>query len=172
MDEALIHNWNEKVPKDGLVFHLGDFAWGGFQQWKKVRERLNGEIILIKGNHDRKCGPQNDIDAAKLFAFVTPQMYVEIEGRRMYLNHFPFLTYSGVWRRPEDQVWALFGHVHSGPLSSDGKDMSRLSVLFPTQYDVGVDNNNFTPISWNEVNEIISHKCLTFAEKNKEDGKD
>lgn len=51
MNQILIENWNKKVPKDGLVFHLGDFAWGGYEAWKNVREQLNGEIILIKGNH-------------------------------------------------------------------------------------------------------------------------
>lgn len=50
--------------------------------------------------------------------------------------------------------WQLFGHVHSGPLSS-GADDARLPYLFKSQYDVGVDNNNFTPISFNEVREII-----------------
>jgi len=161
MDEVLINNWNETVPNDGLVFHLGDFAWGGFQQWKKIRERLNGEIILIKGNHDRKNGPQNDIDAYKLFKFVTSQMFIEIEGRKTYLNHFPFLAYNGVYRSPDDMVWQLFGHVHSGPFSNEGKDMARLSMLFPTQYDVGVDNNNFRPISWNEVNDIITKQVVS-----------
>lgn len=34
-------------------------------------------------------------------------------------------------------------------------DASRLHMLFPTQYDVGVDNNNFTPISYAQVREII-----------------
>ena len=28
MNETLIRNWNEKVPEDGTVFHLGDFAFG------------------------------------------------------------------------------------------------------------------------------------------------
>jgi len=51
MDYKLIENWNKKVPPSGLVFHLGDFAWGGYETWKKVREQLNGDIILIKGNH-------------------------------------------------------------------------------------------------------------------------
>lgn len=46
------------------------------------------------------------------------------------------------------------GHVHSGP-QADGLDISRLRVLLPTQYDVGVDNNNFTPISYREVKEKI-----------------
>ena len=26
MNWKLIKNWNDKVPQDGLVFHLGDFA--------------------------------------------------------------------------------------------------------------------------------------------------
>lgn len=51
MDYNLIKNWNEKVPPDGLVFHLGDFGWGGYQEYKKIRDQLNGKIILIKGNH-------------------------------------------------------------------------------------------------------------------------
>ena len=51
MDNILVERWNEVVPVDATVFHLGDFAWGGYNVWKNVRERLNGEIILIKGNH-------------------------------------------------------------------------------------------------------------------------
>ena len=27
-DEELIRRWNEKVPKYGIVFHLGDVAFG------------------------------------------------------------------------------------------------------------------------------------------------
>ena len=33
--------------------------------------------------------------------------------------------------------------------------MSRLNITFPNQYDVGVDNNNYTPVSWEQVKEII-----------------
>ena len=29
--------------------------------------------------------------------------------------------------------------------------MPRMNLLLPTQYDVGVDNNNYTPISWHDV---------------------
>jgi calcineurin-like phosphoesterase family protein len=31
-------------------------------------------------------------------------------------------------------------------------------MLFPTQYDVGVDFNEFAPISWNELNEKIKQQ--------------
>ena len=91
MNEHLIKKWNDTVPANGLVFHLGDFAWGGFQEWKSIREKLNGDIILIRGNHDFKNGPQTDYDAKNLFADVYQQLYVQIEGRTVYLNHFPFL---------------------------------------------------------------------------------
>ena len=37
MDAALIKNWNTKVPKDGIVYHLGDFAWGSINYWEKIR---------------------------------------------------------------------------------------------------------------------------------------
>jgi len=155
MNEALIANWNAVVPKDGLVFHLGDFAWGGFNKWKSFRERLNGHIVLIKGNHDFKNGPQSEAQENELFEFITHQMFIKIEGRQIYLNHFPFLCYSGIYRKPEDQVWALHGHIHYGPNSLGGRDTCRMDFLFPTQYDVGVDMNNYAPISWKELKDKI-----------------
>ena len=30
-DAELIRRWNEKVPEDGIVFHLGDVAFGNHQ---------------------------------------------------------------------------------------------------------------------------------------------
>lgn len=48
----------------------------------------------------------------------------------------------------------LFGHVHTSK-NNTGKDASRLDMLFPTQYDVGVDNNDFTPVSFAQVKRII-----------------
>ena len=155
MDKKLIENWNNKVPKDGIVFHLGDFAWGGFNFWKKIREQLNGDIILIKGNHDIKnLTPQ----AVGLFKDVTQQLRIEIEGRKIWLNHFPLLCYSGTYRDLQGLEYNLFGHTHlSNHLSrNNGKDCERcFNNLFSTQYDVGVDFNEFAPISWYEVNEKI-----------------
>ena len=155
MNGEMIKRWNEKVPKDGLVFHLGDFAWGGYNVWKNFREQLNGNIILIKGNHDQK----NLTPTAKeLFMDVNMQMRIEIEGRKIWLNHFPLLCYSGTYRDLQGLEYNLFGHTHlSNHLSrNNGKDCERcFNNLFPTQYDVGVDFNDFSPISWYEVNEKI-----------------
>lgn len=151
MNEVLIENWNKVVSKDDTVFHLGDFAFGGSSVWNSIIPRLNGHINLIIGNHDRKNLRQGYMS---YFDMVVPQLQIEIEDTSIYLNHYPFLCYGGSYRG----VWQLFGHVHSGP-GADGLDISRLRVLLPTQYDVGVDNNNFTPISYREVkNKIEAQK--------------
>lgn len=157
MNRKLIENWNNKVPEDGIVFNLGDFAWGGYPFWKSMREQLNGKIILIKGNHDEKNLTKTG--AQELFEFVTYQMKIQIEGRKIYLNHYPFLCYAGTYRDTNGLEYQAFGHVHSGPRAK-GLDIDRLSMLFPTQYDVGVDNNNYEPISWSEFNDKIGQQLL------------
>ena len=53
MNETMIERWNRRVGKDDLVIHLGDFGLGNKEKINEIRKRLNGTIILIKGNHDR-----------------------------------------------------------------------------------------------------------------------
>ena len=169
MNEALISNWNSVVDNDSIVFHLGDFAWGGYNKWKEVRDRLNGYIILIKGNHDDKN--LTSTGEKEFFDFVAYQMKIRIGKRAVYLNHYPFLCYAGTYREPKDQVWALHGHIHLGPNSLAGLDVPRMEYLLPTQYDVGVDMNDFTPISWEEVKKKIEFQvennvnCLCWTKK-------
>lgn len=151
MDNALIDNWNSVVPEDGIVFHLGDFCFGGRTQWEKIRRRLKGKIYLILGNHDFKNFNQS---WTYMFEMVTQQLHIYIEGQEIYLNHNPFLAFGGAY----SSTWALFGHVHTGPNSRSGQDMPRMKYLFPTQYDVGVDNNGYKPVSFYEVKKIIARQ--------------
>ena len=90
----------------------------------------------------------------ELFEEVSHQKVLKIDDRTVYLNHYPYLCFGGTWRSPQYAVYQLFGHVHSGP-KCHGTDTDRLINLFPYQYDVGVDNNNYTPISWKQVEKII-----------------
>lgn len=144
MNEELIRRWNETVPEDGVVFHLGDFCMGGSKEWNDIMYRLHGKIYLVLGNHDMKYIKQG---LMQRFELVTQQMSIRVGGQSIILNHNPFLCYGGSYR----DVWQLFGHVHSGPLSHTGLDFPRLKMLFPLQYDVGVDNNDFHPVSFAEV---------------------
>lgn len=155
-DKALIQNWNNTVGRDDTVFHLGDFAYGNSQFISNIIKQLNGNIILIKGNHDlRNMNPT----LYNMFSDAVYQASILIDKQTVYLNHFPFLCFEhgDINLYKGNYNIQLFGHVHSGPLTSS-KDVSRLNILFPTQYDVGVDNNNFTPISWIDVKNKIKQQ--------------
>ena len=152
MNEKLIENWNSVVKPGDTVFHLGDFCFGGSQAWNSILDQLNGDILLIKGNHDEKSLRQGYM---LRFKWVGYQLHLLIEDRSIYLNHFPFLCYGGTYH--DIPTWQLFGHVHSGP-GANGKDINRMQYLFPTQYDVGVDNNNFTPVSFEQIKTIIDYQ--------------
>lgn len=55
MENYIIKKWNYAVQKGDVVYHLGDFALGLSQEQSyDLVKRLNGKIILIMGNHDRK----------------------------------------------------------------------------------------------------------------------
>lgn len=153
MDEMLISNWNSVVEPDAIVFHLGDFAMGGPKEWDKILQRLNGRIFLIAGNHDLKTVSKG----ITRFEDVAMQIVLNIKGQRIYLNHYPFLCYSGV----NHNAWQLFGHVHSNTFN-DNNDSPRLKMLLPTQYDVGVDYNNFTPVSFNQIKKIIKKQVEVY----------
>lgn len=54
MDAELIRRWNAKVGKGDLVYVLGDFIWKtSTDNAPALIKSLNGQIVLIKGNHDR-----------------------------------------------------------------------------------------------------------------------
>ena len=158
MNDTIINNWNSVVKENDIVFHLGDFCFCGSDKFKELIEKLNGKIYLILGNHDLKTIKQWH---ETKFEGVYQQMCIKIDGKKIYLNHFPFLCYAGTYYRYEDAVWQLFGHVHSSDKNKNGFASQRLSMLFPTQYDVGVDNNNYTPISFEEVKNIIETQMLS-----------
>lgn len=157
MDEALISNWNSVVKPNDLIFDLGDFAFADRDKWIELLKQLNGKHYLILGNHDISRWPGNKV--LPLFERVEHQLTLKIDGRKVYLNHYPFLCYGGTYRDNTSKVYQLFGHTHSGPNCS-GLDKDRLINLFPYQYDVGVDNNNYTPISWEQIKDKINNQII------------
>lgn len=158
-DEEIIRRWNEKVPEDGIVFHLGDVAFGDPEHVDNILERLNGTIYLVIGNHDwRRIVNQHKWR----FELMTQQINMKIGKRHIILNHYPMLAFSGAWRG-EDATYQLFGHVHTSPYTDEGLDQARMKMLFTSQYDVGVDNNDFTPVSWKEVDQIINNQMMSLG---------
>lgn len=140
MNEKLIQYWNETISNDDIVFHLGDFAFCGPTKTQEIKEQLNGRIILIKGNHDYKS-------TLKLFDDVFDQLLLNLNGDLVYLNHYPFLTFA------DQNCYQLHGHLHL----CKGKNVNKYN-LNSRQYDVGVDLNNYSPVSWTDIKEKLKYQ--------------
>jgi calcineurin-like phosphoesterase family protein len=133
MNAALVERWNSKVGAGDLVYHLGDFAWG---DWGPALERLSGEIILIRGGHDKKEAKK----FASRFLHIADLLDIVVEGYTIVLCHYCLR----VWNKSHYDSWHLFGHSH-GQLPALGKSL-----------DVGVDGHEFTPWSWEEVKDYMA----------------
>ena len=63
-----------------------------------------------------------------------------------------------VWPKSDQNSFHTFGHVHTRPFNT-GDDKILMDYYYSLKlksYDVGVDNNNFTPISYFELkNKLI-----------------
>lgn len=103
-DKALIDNWNAVVTNEDTVYILGDFHWGKECDWLEVLEQLNGNKVLIKGNHD--ITPQK---SKKYFQDVKDYKEMNDNGRKVVLCHYPipyFKNHYYGW-------YHLYGHVHN-----------------------------------------------------------
>lgn len=155
MNAALVRSWNLVVPKDGIVFHLGDVALtSNPKELSELLYDLNGTIHLIIGNHEKDVLKHNHIKTR--FASIHDITEITIEDpeidapQQIIMCHYPMLAWNGSHRGS----WQLFGHVHGG-LSNKG-----ILNHKPTQLDVGVDSHFFTPISYQTVKTIITKQCL------------
>jgi len=145
MDEAMIENWNKKVPKNGSVFHLGDVSFNT-QRALAIIPRLNGKIYHIRGNHDKSVS-----DFGHLFEWTRDYYELKVKTsnsrrgtKKIILSHYAMR----VWNGSHHGNWMLYGHSH-GSLPDDPNLLS---------FDVGVDCHNYTPLSYDDVEAIMAKK--------------
>lgn len=106
MNETLINNWNKRVKRGDTVYILGDFCWGKYREWKETLSKLNGNKVLIRGNHDLKQMPS---DLKQEFLLVKDKHEVSDCGKKLILSHYPELAYKSSYN---PNVFMLHGHVH------------------------------------------------------------
>ena len=152
MNDGIVELWNSVVSADDDVWHLGDFCFAGSSQWKSLRERLNGRIHLVLGNHDNVASQP----MLSLFESVHPGLArLKVEHQEIWLSHFPLMCWTGSDRGS----WNLFGHVHT--MATDpqlGSDAGRVAACRVwNQYDVGVDLNGYKPVSYSKIKTIIEN---------------
>lgn len=76
---------------------------------------------------------------------------INLDGVGMFASHYPATVFPGQYQ--------VFGHLHT--LKDDTSFFIKgktSDVLKPTQYDVGVDQNDFRPISYWELCNIFKQR--------------
>ena len=134
MNETMIERWNSRVSKGDRVYHLGDVALGKPEAASQILSRLNGQIFLIRGNHESTAEHRLCKDR---FVWIKDYYGLKVGDQKIYLCHYAFR----VWNRMHHGSWHLYGHSH-GTLP----DIETLR-----SFDVGVDCWDFHPVSYDEV---------------------
>lgn len=145
---TLINNINSLVKHDDILYHLGDWSFGGHENIKKFRDQLNcQEIHLIFGNHDQHIEPIDSpyrelftsCSYVKELSINIDKKYGIVGKQKFFLSHYS----HQVWNKSHHGSIHLFGHSHN-TLKGIGKSM-----------DVGVDTNNLLPYHLDEIMDII-----------------
>ena len=153
MNDAMIERWNEVVPKDGIVFHLGDFTLGADAAY--YMRHLNGTIYILAlpWHHDMRwsskwVGEGFYYDVAnfcRLADFISPLSIVRCTELELTitLSHYPMRECD----KSHYGAWHLHGHSH-GKLPKHNRRM----------VDVGVDCWDFYPVSFAELQTVMEHR--------------
>lgn len=167
MHSILLKNaWDAVGPEDDL-YHLGDAAMGNFEDTIKILAAFPGRNkFIVPGNHDKifprlntasrieRYKPMYEAAGYKVLD-IHHVITINVDGKplEVRLSHVPYSPerYSGrsdklAFARPEDDgKWLIHGHTHSADKDSE----------HPRELHVGVDANNWTPVSELEIIERI-----------------
>ncbi|MBQ9072313.1 MAG: metallophosphoesterase [Bacilli bacterium] len=147
MNDTLIDNWNSIVKKDDIVYHLGDFALADEEELKVLYSKLNGTIILIRGNHDGKSAKYYEEIGFK----VLTNAPIKLDEYKLILSHTPVPD-----TKIPDGYINIHGHIHNKKLI-DGYPTKIYSA--DKHINVSVDAINFKPLGLEEINALkIEHQ--------------
>lgn len=157
MNAGLINNINSMVGKTDELWILGDFAYKVNKE--EVRTLINQilchHVHLVYGNHDK------NYEGDHIFQSVQHYKELKTEYGRFVLFHYPMME----WNAAHYGSVHLHGHIHSTGNYNDRNLKSKYRDRFPDGhisgtedlnlriYDVGVDANNYRPISLTEIAE-------------------
>jgi calcineurin-like phosphoesterase family protein len=155
MTADMIRAWNEVVPHDGEVYHVGDICFGDMDALANVLAQLNfKKLYYIWGNHDACMHHLYQHRKHPDYRAVTDRIVwlgdmaeVKAEGQSIVLNHYAMR----VWDKSHHGNWHLYGHSH-GTLPDDPNARSM---------DVGVDlNPSYAPFTFKQVADKMQTKIF------------
>ena len=136
MDDEMIRRWNDRVRPSDKVYHLGDVVIN--RKALKTLHRLNGDKVLIRGNHD--IFP--DVEYREYFREL--RAYHVMNG--MILSHIPIHPESlgrfGV---------NIHGHLHASRVKMEPVGKYGIPVIDTRYHCVCVEQTDFAPILFEDV---------------------
>ena len=143
MDEAMVKAWNERVKPTDKVYHCGDAVIN--RKALKTLGRLNGDKVLIRGNHDIF----RDDEYREYFREL--RAYHVMNG--LILSHIP-VHESSLGRFGCN----IHGHLHANRvMKARGVDVKTGEVLYsneidPRYFNVSVEQlPDFAPVLFEDV---------------------
>jgi calcineurin-like phosphoesterase family protein len=151
MNDRIVNGINSAVGQDDILFHLGDWSFGGFEMIWKFRHRINCQNIhLILGNHDHHIERDRE-GIRQLFTSVNQYLELEVKGKdweqNYVLMHYPIIS----WNKMNDGVIHLHGHVHLFADRRIGKGKTM---------DVGVDGNGLDPLHTSDIKRLMKDQPI------------
>ncbi len=160
MNDALINNINDTVGEKDELWILGDFAFKVKRdEVREFRDRIKCKHVhLVNGNHDKNYS--ND----GIFETVQDYKKLKTQYGKFILFHYPILE----WNAGHYGTVHLHGHIHSRGEYNAENLKKKYCDRFPKGhlvknkelglriYDVGVDANNYKPISVDEIAQIMN----------------
>lgn len=146
MDEAIVERHNSVVGPKDKVYVLGDCAIN--RKGLKHIERLNGDKVLIKGNHDIFKLE----DYTKYFRDIRAYHLMD----KILLAHIPVHPASlARWRGQ------IHGHLHTDRVKSESCACVGWKESEDLRYfNVSVEQINYTPVPFETVNDIFKERGL------------
>ena len=164
MIEGLIKNVNKTGMTNEELWILGDFAFKvNMAVTKQFRDQINCKTVhMITGNHDK--------DYTRDHIFQSVQHYKELktEYGKFILFHYPIYEWNGA----HNGTIHLHGHIHSTGSYNTANLQKKYIDRFPEKsfmkdsalglriYDIGVDANNYRPISITQIAELMNLRSI------------
>lgn len=137
MNEALIGNWNKVVQSKDKVYLLGDIVFG--KSNLHLLDRLNGDKVLIRGNHD--------IQDTEVYLSYFRDIRASWPIGDAIMTHIPIHPQSLTrWK------YNIHGHLHGYKVLGSDKRPD------PKYICVSCEQVNYTPISFGEVEKIMKER--------------
>jgi calcineurin-like phosphoesterase family protein len=161
----IIKNWNERVGVNDIVFVLGDIMMGTDRKSgiEKIN-RLNGKIVICRGNHDTNCKMTDYISLCpnvdqRPMGNETYANVIKIGKWSFYVCHRPTLLGDFNFIKQGHKNFCLHGHTHS---------QDKFQFLQYCCYNVALDAHGNKPVNVKEIQEDLRVKMQEmFRERSK-----